>query len=96
MNEGAAGLLTSRQRRVITSGDDEALLPCRLQLIAIKFFRLLRSVLVNGVHHEKDPEAFLPQSLKERRRRHCRDALTCDVKDVVLVLFHSFEVLLEA
>ena len=83
MYEGAAGLLTSRQRRVITSGDDEALLPCRLQLIAIKFFRLLRSVLVNGVHHEK-----------ERRRRHFRDALTSDVKDVLLVLFRSLDVLM--
>ena len=38
---------------------------------------------------------LLPESLQERRRRHCCNTFTSDVVDVVLALLHAVHVLLE-
>ena len=44
----------------------------------------------------QDFDALLAQCLQEWRGRDCSDALTCDVKDVVLSFLHAVHILLEA
>merc|ERR1719316_1895436 len=74
----------------------KALLGGALKFLAIELLELLHSILVNRVHHVENLKTFLAKSFKEGRGRDCRDALTGDVINVVLTLFHAVDVLLEA
>merc|ERR1719283_816184 len=66
--------------------DVQALLGRGLQLLAIELLKLLHTVLIHRVNHVEHLQALLAQSLQEWRGRHCSDALTCDVVDIVLAL----------
>ena len=68
------------------------LLCCRV----IELPELLHGVFIDWVDHVEEFEALLTERLQERRRGDLRNAVTCDVVDVIVALLHVVYVLLEA
>merc|ERR1712072_1646503 len=73
----------------------ETLLGHGLELLAIVLFELLGSVLVDGVSHEEHLEPALLELLDEGSGLNGLLGLTSDVVDVLLLLLHAGNVLLE-
>mmetsp|Transcript_12723 Transcript_12723/g.20591 ORF Transcript_12723/g.20591 Transcript_12723/m.20591 type:complete len:561 (-) Transcript_12723:637-2319(-) len=73
----------------------EALLGARQKLLAIVLLELLHRVLVDGVHHEQHLQSALLELLDERRVLNCLARLASDVIDLLLVLLHARDVVLE-
>merc|ERR1712014_341252 len=79
-----------------SSSSVKTLLGGGLELLAVEFLQLLHTIFVNWVNHVQNLKTLLSQALKEWRRGHCRNALTCDVVNVILAFLHAVNVLLEA
>merc|ERR1712017_71976 len=73
----------------------ETLLGDSLELLAVVLLELLHAVLVDGVDHEEHLVAALLQLLDERCSLDGGLGLTSDVVDVLLLLLHASDVLLQ-
>merc|ERR1719498_92680 len=65
------------------------------ELLAVVLLELLHGVLVDGVNHEEHLEAALLELLDEGGVLHSLAGLAGDVVDVLLVLLHAGDVVLE-
>merc|ERR1719498_751053 len=73
----------------------QALLGAAHELLAVVLLELLHGVLVDGVNHEEHLEAALLELLDEGGVLHSLARLAGDVVDVLLVLLHAGDVVLE-
>mmetsp|Transcript_8368 Transcript_8368/g.18980 ORF Transcript_8368/g.18980 Transcript_8368/m.18980 type:complete len:674 (+) Transcript_8368:222-2243(+) len=74
----------------------EALLRAAHELLAVVLLELLHGVLVDGIAHVENLVALLLQALDERRVLDSLARLAGDVVDVLLVLLHARDVVLQA
>ena len=68
----------------------------RLEFHTIEFLQLLNGIHVDGIHHVHDLNSLFTMGLLKWRGGDCCNALTGDVINIILALFHSVHILLEA